>query len=291
MRYNARRNYLHPVLRPFSDDYPGGNLRTQITRSEVTGGVLNVAMAFEVSEPSILEQVRSGHAICVAMFYCSATLHREMLYAGLGSLEVSASISTDILRGDVELHPAIVANNSIDHSTETAHTEYSSTLVSISRWHPLAVDQTWRFQVNPNVRPTKGIFNLENDNDLPNGFFDIKTDVAARYVNITANSATMSKFKALSNNESRTVPTIYMSALVTALAESRAVDADDSDVPSDGWVNCIKNNMNRLNINITEEEGTHTLLKAAQLLLNNPFDVFLTVASQADAYGEEEDES
>ena len=291
MKYSAKRNYLHPVLRPFSDDYPDGNLRTQITRTDIVGGVLNVAMAFEVSEESIQEKIRSGQAVCVAMLYCGATLYREMLCAGQRSLSVSASIPIDTLRGDVELHPAIIAGDIISHPTDTAHSEYNSTLISIKKWHPLAVDQMWRFQVNPNLRPTKGIFNLENNDDLPNGIFDIKADIANRYVNITANSSTMSKFKALSNNESHTLPTIYMSALVTALAEIKTVD-DDSLEHDDGWVKCIKNNMKQRDINIgdQDQQGTHTLFKAAQLLFNNPFDIFITTANQEASYNDEGDD-
>ena len=291
MKYSAKRNYLHPVLRPFSDDYPDGNLRTQVTRTDIVDGILNVAMAFEVSEASIREQIRSGQAMCVAMLYCGATLHREMLFAGQGSLSVSASISVDILRGEVQLHPAIIAGDIISHPTDTAHSEYNAALLSIKKWHPLAVDQTWRFQVNPNLRPTKGIFNLENDSDLPNGIFDIKVDIANRYVNITANPGTMSKFKALSNNESHTLPTVYMSALVMALAEIKT-GGDDSAEHDDGWVKCIKNNLKRLDIDIVDQDQqrTHTLFKAAQLLLNNPFDVFLTTANQETSINDEEDD-
>lgn len=293
MKYSAKRNYLHPVLRPFSDDYPDGNLRTQITSTDIANEVLNVAMAFEVSEASIREQIRSGQAVCVAMLYCGATLYREMLFAGQGNLSVSASIPIDILRGEVQLHPAIIAWDIISHPTDTAHSEYNSAPISIKQWHPLAVDQMWRFQVNPNLRPTKGIFNLENDDDLPNGIFDIKADIASRYVNITANPGTMSKFKALSNNESHTLPTIYMSALVMALAEIKTI-GDDSVEHDDGWVKCIKNNLKRLGIDIgdQDQQGTHTLFKAAQLLLNNPFDVFLTTANQEISYNnDEEDDS
>ena len=84
MRYNPRRNYLYPVLRPFADDYPGGNLKTEIQANVVEKSV-NVSVIFEVSEPSIQDQVSKGDAVCAAMLYCGSTLHREMIRAGLGS--------------------------------------------------------------------------------------------------------------------------------------------------------------------------------------------------------------
>lgn len=292
MKYNARRNYLHPVLRPYSDDYPHGNLQTQITRSDVADGALNLAMDFVVSEPSILEQVNSGHAVCVAMLYCSSTLHRQMLSAGTGSLEISESIPTQLLRGNVELNPAIVVNDRIDHPTDTAHSEYSSTPVSIGRWHPLAVDRTWHFQVNPSVRPTKGIFNFETDDSLPDGEFDIKANVSDRYVIITANSNTRAKFKALPGDPSQSLATVFMGALLTALAEVKEF-GDGEGADDDGWVNCIKANLKRLNIDIGsyDEAGTHSLFRAAQYLLDNPFGAFIAAAGQEAAYEDEEDES
>lgn len=292
MKYNARRHYLHPVLRPYSDDYPEGSLQTQITRTDIADGMLNIAMDFDVSEPSILEQLDSGQAVCVAMLYCSSTLHRQMLSAGTGSLEISESIPTQLLRGNVELNPAIVVNDRIDHPTDTAHSEYSSTPVSIGRWHPLAVDRTWHFQVNPSVRPTKGIFNFETDDSLPDGEFDIKADVSDKYVLITANSNTRAKFKTLPGDESRPLATVFMSALVTALAEVKEF-GDGEGADEDGWVNCIKTNLKRMNIDIGsyDEAGTHTLFRAAQLLLDNPFGAFITAAGQEAAYDDEEDES
>ena len=158
MRYNPRRNYLYPVLRPFADDYPGGNLKTEIQANVVEKSV-NVSVIFEVSEPSIQDQVSKGDAVCAAMLYCGSTLHREMIRAGLGSTRADASISTDLLHGDVEVHPSIIAVKDITQTSATMHQEYSSAPVTIAQWNPLATDRTWRFQVNPTARPAKGIFN------------------------------------------------------------------------------------------------------------------------------------
>ena len=291
MKYNPRRNYLYPVLRPYSDDYPSGSIRTEITNSEIAYGALNISMVFEVSEPSIQEQVLNGSAICVAMLYCGATLHREMLQGSVGSLGIYASIPTTLVRDNIELHPAVITRNDINHSTKTAHSEYSAAPVTINRWQPLATDQTWRFQVNPNVRPTKGIFNLEPDDSLPDGMFDIKTDISDRYVNITANRKTMGLFKKLSSEQA--LSTIYTSALVSSLAEMQDVDGD-AEIHDDGWVNCIRNNLKRLNVSIGEEDQAHSsrysLFGAAQLLLGKPFDSFLALSNLADDDNEEEDQ-
>ncbi len=278
MKYNPQRNYLHPVLRPFSDDYPEGSLKTTM-RTDSTDSSVNVSVTFEVLEPSIQDQITKGDALCVAMLYCGSTLYREMLQARTGSFTAEKSIRTDLLRGDVEVHPSIVAMNYLEHPSGTTHQEYGAGPVSIAQWSPLATDQTWRFQVDPTTRPAKSIFNREIDKSLAAGEFDIKCDTAEKYINITANAATMSEFKRLS--EHHTLPTVYLSALVEALAEVRDVETETS-VDEDGWVNCIRNNLKRLNIDIghQDQQGSHTLFRAAQMLLSKPFHPFLNSTVQ-----------
>ena len=99
----------------------------------------------------------------------------------------------------------------------------------------------------------------------------------------------MTKFKELSSNERRTLPTVYMSALVSALAEVKEMDSEAS-IHEDGWVNCIQTNLKRLGIDIGDREqpGSHTLFRAAQLLLNKPFHPYLIMAFQENSSDEEE---
>lgn len=290
MKYNPRRNYLYPVLRPFSDDYPEGKLTTEM-RVEITGKAVSVSVSFDVAEPSIRGQISQGEAVCVAMLYCGSTLYREMLRAGKGSTSVETSISTDFLHGHVEVHPSIVAANDLTYPSATAHQEYSSAPVSVARWNPLATDRQWHFQVNPSARPAKGIFNREIDDELADGEFDIKCDVTAKYVNVTANSATMTQFRELSSDERRTLPTVYMSALVSALAEVKEMDSE-ATIDEDGWVNCIQTNLKRLGIEIgdREQQGKHTLFRAAQLLLSKPFQPYLTMVFRDNSADDQEEE-
>lgn len=287
MKYNSRRNYLYPVLRPFSDDYPAGKLTTDIQVAIVDKAVV-LSVTFDVAEPSINAQVFQGNAVCVAMLYCGSTLYREMLQAGIGSSRIETSISTDLLHGDVEVHPSIVATNDLAYPPTTAHDEYRSAPISVAKWNPLATDRQWRFQVNPNARPTKGIFNREVDENLLDGEFDIRCDIAAKYINVTANSATMTKFKELSSDERRTLPTVFTSALVSALAEVKGMDPDAS-IDDDGWVQCIHTNLKRLGIDIGERDtdGSHTLFRAAQLLLSRPFHYYLSMVFEEPTSDEE----
>lgn len=289
MKYSPRRNYLHPVLRPFSDDYPSGELQTEL-QADVNEQAVNVVLTFEITEPSILERIERGDAVCAAMLYCGWTLHREMFCAGTGSLRAETSISTDHLRGTVDVHPSIITVNNLSYPTSTVHQEYGSDPIPIAQWNPLATDRPWQFQVNPSARPAKGIFNRVVDDGLSDGEFDVVCDITEKYVNVTANSKTMTQLKEVSADDRRTLPTVFLSALVSALAEIKEIDAE-APIHDDGWVTCIRNNLKRVGADIGDQEqsGSHTLFRAAQMLLSLPFGPYLSLAIQERASEGQED--
>ena len=157
VKYEPKRNYTYPVLRPWSDDYNDAEMRTSVEAS-VVGQDIRVTVDFEVSEPAIMHQVDAGNAQCVAMLYCRDTLHRQMLAAPTGLFKLECDVPSQLLVNDVELHPAIVTRSGLNHSTRTAHDEYRGNPVQIGKLQPLATAHTWRFQVNPSHMPTKSIF-------------------------------------------------------------------------------------------------------------------------------------
>ena len=269
MKYEPKRNYLYPVLRPYSDDYASGELKINVAVDPVEQDVV-VRVKFDVAEISILNQIKAGDARCVAMLYCHETLHREMLSAGKEPLEINAKVQGRMLVNDVEIHPAIVAVNGIAHSTHTAHNEYGGQAVQIDKFQPLATAQTWRFSVNASQRPTKSVFNLVADNEMPPDIFDVEVDPSARYINIKADEDTLGQFKNIRRNETLTLPSVYMNALMEALAFIKANDIEnDDDVHSNGWAACVKNNLYKHDINLGND--SHSLMYAAQMLLSKPF--------------------
>ena len=272
MKYDPNRNYLYPVLRPYSDDYGDSTLATNV-HTEAVNGIVRISVGFQVSEPSIEKLVADGYAQCSAMIYCRDTLYRETVKADIGNFRLNKSIPLNRLANNVELHPVIVTNGDLLHSTDTAHEEYGAETVRVDRWQPLATDQTWHFQVNPNIRHTNSIFDLIPD-DLPDGDFDIQIDHKERYIKIIASALTLEQFKPVRReNVDIAASSVYMSVLVDALSYLKHSYLDEEEIRSDGWVTCIKNNLNLRNINLgsNEEHGTHSLFRAAQLLLDSPF--------------------
>lgn len=271
MRYSPNRNYLYPVLRPYSDDYESGELKIDVAVEPAEQDVV-VRVKFDVAEISILNQIKAGDARCVAMLYCHETLYREMLRAGKGQLAINANVPGRMLVNDVAIHPAIVAVNDIAHSTRTAHDEYGGQPAQIGKFQPLATAQTWRFSVNANQRAAKSVFNLVVDKEMTSDIFDVEVDPSKPYINIKADEDTLGQFKNIRKNEILTLPSVYMSALMEALACIKAnhLENDDGDdVHGSGWVACIKDNLHKHDINL--DNNSRSLIYAAQMLLSKPF--------------------
>ena len=274
MKYDPNRNYLYPVLRPYSDDYPTERLSTQL-EATVHDDDIDIAMTFVVSEKSIQQQVLSGNARCVAMLYCRDTIHREMLSANEGCFEFKKSVSARVLVNSVELHPSIVAAvGLVSESTDSVHEEYQGVTTNISKWQPLATDQTWHLHIGAGQRSTVSIFNVALDDDLSDGEFDVNVDPTERYLTVRANGRTKALFQRnLRSNEALAASTIYMNALLEALAWLKyKFIHDDHDIHSEGWVTCINNNLKKHGIDLGNEEdpGSHSVFRAAQLLLAKP---------------------
>ena len=272
MKYEPKRNYSYPVLRPWSDDYNDAELGT-VVGAKVVNQDVRITVDFEVSEPSINHQVEAGDAQCVAMLYCRDTLHRQMLAATPGAFKLSRDVPSHLLANDVELHPAIVACTILSHPTRTAHSEYGGSPVPIGRLQPLATAHTWRFQVNPSHLPTKSIFELVAVDTFPSDIFDIEVDPAKRYIVIKASQETMKQFEGFRSREYLTVPTVYMNALCEALWYLRYHEDDNADHASGGWVDCLRSRLNEHGIDLgsAAETGSHTIFRDAQLLLEKPF--------------------
>ena len=273
MKYEPKRNYLYPVLRPYSDDYSSEELGIEVTTEPVDGHV-RIGVNFSVSEPSIRKQIDDGNARCVAMLYCRDTLHRETLRADKRQFALRKEVPSRYLVNDVEIHPAVVAVNGINHPTKTAHPEYGGAAVAVDKFQPLATAQTWRFSVNADKRAAKGIFNLAVDDDIRPDMFDVEIDSAARYITIKADTDTLKQFMNIRRNELLTLPSVYMNALVEALSYIKVNNLESGgDVHSAGWVNCILSNLQDDSISVgnAENAGSHSLMYAAQMLLSKPF--------------------
>ena len=272
MRYDAKRYYLYPVLRPGSNDYLQGSLSTDVPTPIIDPEIqeFKTSVEFHLSEPTLEKLLLNGQAICAAMLYNSTTLFRRVYTSGVEPMMVPIHASTNALRDNVELQPFIVATERIELSGGGLHPEYGDQVFSILPWQPIAFDETWYFQLNPPTAPIRSIFDFGTNDELRDDQFSV--ELGERYIRISANQRTREAFEIQRDNRAFSFPSVYLSALMEALVNIR-----DEYVYGDGeqplWSKSIQSRMKQLNINIGNvgEEGEHNLFEAAQLLLELPF--------------------
>lgn len=276
MKHDSNRHFLYPVARPLSDDYPDAHITTDLKRDYKSDSVL-LTLTYQIDDVSIDKQVRDSNARCVAMLYCTDTLYRQSIQARSDTpFVVTTSVPIRLLRNRVQVHPVIVAQQDIQQlPLDTVHREYVGMSFSVMKGQPLAVDTPWYFNVNPTQMKMQSIFNLKTDDQdiYKPDEFDVHIDLAERYIDITAGEETISWFHQLRSNRNITFPSVYMSSLISVLAQVKEYTDNNEEIsehyPSDGWFWSICRKMDELGITLSDDSDKEylSLIMAAQRLL------------------------
>ena len=283
MRYRSNRQYLHPVLRPDSNDY-GDDAALFATcdppEYDRSDGMVSIQVRFDLAEPTLSRAVRSNNAKCAAMVYCGSTLYRNRLEALPDEPFVARGrVPVSRLKNAVEVHPVVLATRDFALSTDTAHPEYQGLSVAVDRLAPLATDLPWIFDIDSDARPVRSIFRLEEDKSgrLNDGEFDVNVDPGQDYVTILANSDTLVAFNAVRKENDMPLPTVFTGAVLSVLAVVKEL-GEDADDENCAWLSCVKAQLRSHNIDIEND----SLFLVAQRLLKSPFRIMLADYSDTD---------
>lgn len=266
MRYQSEHGFTHPVASSESDHYPEGRFSTKLHKPAFKDGKVEIVLDFELEEPYLEELIRERRARYTAMLYCRATLHQQTLASPFGAKQISASINTDLLRDTVEIHPLLVATDTIKLNTDSANPFYHGYTPVVGEGQPLAADKTWHFSMTVDSLPFNSIFQFIPDPDLK-GPMKIEMDPSEPYVKIRVNHA---EFKEMNINRQQklTIPSIFSAALVEVIHHIQEMASDEPHIIP-GWVDTIKRTAAKTNINLGPE-GVNPF-EGAQALLNEPF--------------------
>ena len=263
MKFNPNTYAPYPILRPNSSDYPEGNFTTTFSHERREDDI-HVECVFEIDEPTIQERIKAGDVACCILVYCSATCYTETFRASSGDMTVSAVISLDNLKGNIEVHPSVISVKDITLPTKTAHSEYGGATMVVAKYKQLASSVLWTFTVKPSGT-IESVFRLERDDPeqskFEDGEFDFEAETSDRHILIKSNSNTYDAFQEIRSETALTRATVYLSALIYALG---VIDMDEPDEnePPDGWAVTLRERKKQLGV---ESKGL-----AAQRMLGAP---------------------
>ena len=264
MKYNPNTYAPYPILRPNASDYPGGSFTTEL-RHDLKGGSLLLECSFSIDEASVEHLIETGQASCCVLVYCRVTLYTEVFKAPKGSLTVKKDVPQSNLIGNVEVHPSVISLADIHLLTSTAHPEYGGAMVSVPKHKQLASSLPWSFRVKPS-NTIESVFRLERLSqgtlELNDGEFDFVAEPSERHIAIRANAETFDKFSAIRcQRRDLTLATVYLNALITALAE--LTEEVGEDEPPDGWAVTLVRERRR-------DLGVESIGLTAQRMLGSP---------------------
>ena len=266
MKYQSEHGFTHPVLSPESDHYPNGRFTTKLSRPQALDGNIRIVLDFQIQESYLEQLVGDCKARCVAMLYCRATLHQQTLPAINGETQIDAAVSAEMLRDAIELHPLIIAAETVTLDTATADAFYQGAAPVVSEGEPLATDRGWHFSLDVDTLPLGSIFQFNPEPELK-GPMQIELDPAQTYVSIRVNAAQFQQMN-ITRQQGLTIPSVFSAALVQAVQQVRTIDPDEY-VIIPGWVDTIRKQAAKHGISLSPD-GDDPFF-AAQTLLGDPF--------------------
>lgn len=264
MKYQSEHGFTHPVLSPESDHYPNGQFSTVFRKPEDADGKVRIIIDFMVREPTLEQLISDGKARCTAMLYCRATLHQHTFQAEDRSTRIDAAIVPEMLRDAIELHPLVVATETITLNTNTADPFYHGTTPTVLEGEPLAADRGWHFNLDVDSLPLGSIFQFIPDRETT-GPMQIEIDPTQTYINIRVNAEQFKEMN-ITRQQGLTVPSVFSAALVRAIQSVQEIEPDVTLIVP-GWVDTIKKQADKHSIDLTGDDP----FVVAQTLLGDPF--------------------
>ncbi len=262
---------MYPVLRPASDDYPAGRFDTKLKVSEGLTQNLYIRLRYNLEEPLLKEFIQQGTASCACLVECRPALFRHVeLATNEEPYEIKLEIELESLVNQVEIHPFIIATKNLEINEKQVHEEYKGEVFKIQPWQPLAFDQIWKFEIDPQAAPLRSIFSFEpvDDGQMEYGQFEVSTDPSKDTIGIRLTQETFNDFRSVREKHDWR-QSVFLSALIQVMVDMSSID--EEILAACHWARRVRETLNQLGIN-----QTNSLWLISQMLLDNPYQSMLS---------------
>ena len=263
MKFDKDKSFPHPVLRPFSDDYPEAEFQCSAAFDAGEDGIkFDVSLA--MSSNSLFDLINAGKASFAIVISCRDTYYRRTTLLSEEHVEIEASAGD--LRGEVLISPYVVAIQSISsYSSEEFHEEYSGLTFDIEAGQVLAQDDPQVLFVDKDVfRPVTSVFKLVRDESLTGGSWVV--DLDEDFVNISVSPQMKEVLDGARNdpkNQCILINSIYFGAVTYAI---QALKEDAAQFSDRKWAEVMRRQAHNLGESL-ENKDAYLL---AQHLMSNP---------------------
>lgn len=253
MKYDSFKAFPYPVLRPCSDDFGEADFQTNHSyvydkdRNEIDFNI-----SYDLSSEEIQDQIELGNAEFVALIACRDTYFREKFHTN-GS-EITASISAEILRGEVSILCYIVAIKEINgFSSEDISAEFGAKTFDYVKGHVLAQDETISFYIDRDLfRPVSTVFQLVKKDSITSAKWELNFE--EDFAQIAVSPKMKEQIDLARNNKVKRVVllnSLWFSAVMQAIQHLK--DSDEYDNLK--WAKVIRHQTHNLGLSIDSDEA------------------------------------
>ncbi|HWL22383.1 MAG TPA: hypothetical protein VNR38_01290 [Ureibacillus sp.] len=267
MKFN--NSFPYPVLSPENDDYKGSAFETRV-EAQKTFGQLYINLHCNLQDQKITSLINEGKAKYALHVECPQTSFRKIYQSE--ETKIVATINENHLRGKIDVHPFILANETIEEYTNPNLNDfYTDATITYEKGNILALGEA--------VEVTLHELDEESQN-LPS-IVTIRRSESAKELVVSLNSPQIiiELPKAIYdqyaiNAGSRLKETILSMVILPSLIEVFYILKEDSaDYSEYKWYQVLEQIFKKNNIPLTQViDGTTPVLRAAQMVLQNPLE-------------------
>ncbi|RKJ66275.1 hypothetical protein D7X33_25165 [Butyricicoccus sp. 1XD8-22] len=267
MKFN--NSFPYPVLSVENDDYIGSKFETKI-EAQKTFGQLYINLNCNLQDSKIASLINEGKAKYALHVECPQTSFRKIYQSE--ETKIVANIPENQLRGKIDVHPFILANETIEgYTNPNLNDFYTDATITYEKGNILALGEA--------VEVTLFEEDLESQN-LPS-IVTVRRSESAKELVVSLNSPqiiielpkTVYDQYAI-NAGSRLKETILSMVILPSLVEVfYTLKEDSADYSEYKWYQVLEQIFKKNNIPLTQViDGTIPVLRAAQMVLQNPLE-------------------
>ena len=279
MTWNSRL-LPHPLLAPWTDDYPDGQFEAIIPRSVISNGItINITIQYRLGSEALRSLIVEGQADYAALVACSNTFCRELILSSQREFHDFTLHAEDYAKSIV-ITPYVVATGNISNFLSDEHNDeirqlksegfdiHVGSILSIGDSTRLTLEHSTPYSVIdlvPNAGTDWGTFDI-----------DLKSDRIKIYLN-PDDKAHVERFRHQdfeSTGQIALSPSIYLHAVAEGLRNL-------SEYPDTDWAMTMRDALDRNGIVTDDDDIRANSLKYAQRMMSKPVGrMLITLAGQ-----------
>ena len=269
----------HPLLAPWTDDYPDATFTAQVPHAVINNGVqINLTIKYHLTSKYLRGLIAEGYAHFVSVIACTRTFSRNSQTCDqeddLWILEASDFAEA------LKLTPYVVTNQPVEGFTsgELAEeiTRVKPSGFNIPAGSILAVGNSTDIELEEVGSPFS-VIDLVANNSVTGGTFQV--DLEDNRIKVSMPPDDKNRIEALRQHGDQSwemavlFPSIYLHAVSEALRSL-------ADYPEHRWSRTMRAALERHNINVDDEALKSNALTYAQTLMERPVGTLMTALSR-----------